>query len=293
MSKQPPLPPIIVLGMHRSGTTMVTRLLQEVGVFIGHKKYHNLEAVYFQQLNQWVLDQLNLSWDRPGDGIIHGEFAVENMKRVLEGHLNGFGRHQFLGWNKFIQYGNIREMDIPWGWKDPKNTLTIGLWKKIFPAAKIVTICRNPIDVAASLKVREEQLQQRFQTRGGAVKRERNLDSKWIYNQSNRILNFREGINLWGEYNVLVKDVGEKYGSDVLQLQYESFLEQPAEKLAELTKFVGVKVRAGAIETAVKDIDKSRQYAFLEKPELVEEYRRICDDALVRTLGYGNLTASR
>jgi hypothetical protein len=39
--------PVIILGMHRSGTTMVTKLLEEVGLFVGDRLDENHEAVLF------------------------------------------------------------------------------------------------------------------------------------------------------------------------------------------------------------------------------------------------------
>ncbi|MCS5697200.1 sulfotransferase [Desulfofundulus thermocisternus] len=31
-------PPIIIIGMHRSGTNMLTRMLEELGLFVGERK---------------------------------------------------------------------------------------------------------------------------------------------------------------------------------------------------------------------------------------------------------------
>lgn len=58
-------------------------------------------------------------------------------------------RKLFLG-DKYSKYNNIKDLDIPWGWKDPKNSFTIDLWKEIFPNAKVLHIYRNPIDSISS-----------------------------------------------------------------------------------------------------------------------------------------------
>ena len=41
-----PNSPIIVIGMHRSGTTMLIKQLEELGLFVGDKKRKNYESVF-------------------------------------------------------------------------------------------------------------------------------------------------------------------------------------------------------------------------------------------------------
>jgi len=40
-------PPIVIIGMHRSGTSIVTRMLGQLGLFVGKKKDMNHEALFF------------------------------------------------------------------------------------------------------------------------------------------------------------------------------------------------------------------------------------------------------
>jgi hypothetical protein len=42
----------------------------------------------------------------------------------------------------------------PWGWKDPRNSLTLPLWRAALPGLKTVICLRNPLEVALSLKKR-------------------------------------------------------------------------------------------------------------------------------------------
>ncbi|MGD9653227.1 MAG: sulfotransferase [Candidatus Dadabacteria bacterium] len=41
-----PVPPVIVIGMSRSGTTMLTKMLDELGLYAGKKLTDNHEAVF-------------------------------------------------------------------------------------------------------------------------------------------------------------------------------------------------------------------------------------------------------
>ena len=42
--------PIIITGMHRSGTTLIVKLLENNGVYFGSYKDSNKESIFFQLL---------------------------------------------------------------------------------------------------------------------------------------------------------------------------------------------------------------------------------------------------
>ena len=57
---------IVVLGMHRSGTSLVTRLLVEMGVYMGPRlDVRNWEDADFQKTNQTILDMAGGNWGKP------------------------------------------------------------------------------------------------------------------------------------------------------------------------------------------------------------------------------------
>src|SRR3954449_9453301 len=71
--------PVIFIGMHRSGTSMLGRLLEELGMFFGTRKDENNEALFFQEMNNWLLTQCGGRWDNPGpfkDFFWHSDEAV-------------------------------------------------------------------------------------------------------------------------------------------------------------------------------------------------------------------------
>jgi len=57
--------PVILLGMHRSGTTMVAELLDHLGLFLGEELESNHEALYFLELNAELFRRCNATWDQP------------------------------------------------------------------------------------------------------------------------------------------------------------------------------------------------------------------------------------
>jgi len=151
-------PPIIILGMHRSGTSMVTRMLESLGLFVGRHKDKNHEATFFQGVNQWLLTQSGGSWDNPSP--IH--YLLESPGRrsqvtsyIAHSLLESPRLISFLGLAKYLHYRSLYELGIQWGWKDPRNTFTLPIWLDLFPGAKIIWIQRSAGDVAASLLRRE------------------------------------------------------------------------------------------------------------------------------------------
>lgn len=43
----------------------------------------------------------------------------------------------------------------PWGWKDPRNSLTLPFWQRLMPDLKVVVAVRHPFEVANSLAARD------------------------------------------------------------------------------------------------------------------------------------------
>lgn len=57
--------PVLVIGMHRSGTTMLTQMLEGLGLFVGQKTDNYDEAHFFAVLNRWLFRQSGATWQTP------------------------------------------------------------------------------------------------------------------------------------------------------------------------------------------------------------------------------------
>jgi hypothetical protein len=62
---KPSSDPIIIIGMHRSGTAMLARQLEALSVFMGRKKESNHESTFFLNVNRWMMVQSGGAWDNP------------------------------------------------------------------------------------------------------------------------------------------------------------------------------------------------------------------------------------
>lgn len=156
------VPGVIVLGMHRSGTSLLTGLLSNIfswnvpGQQVTAKDksqnpkgfYENLDVT--RQNDEWLEEQ-SMSWNRlemktgptdPND--IMGGFDPE-----IAGPTGKHGNNALLQFNSFLNQ--------PWALKDPRMCLTLCKWLDVLegPSPPVLFTYRNPFDVARSLYVRK------------------------------------------------------------------------------------------------------------------------------------------
>jgi len=283
--------PILIIGMHRSGTSMLTRFIRESGVFIGKKNKMgpNSEAFFFQRINEWLLFQKGASWDCTNNLKFRTKFTNNNLVEVVKNRLqSNIHTRNYLDFKNLVSNGNLLECNFKWGWKDPKTTLLLDVWSEIFPNAKVVHIYRNPIDVANSLVKREQLLEKKFKRNWRIKKREFLLSKKPNYNQSVRITKLSEGIKLWEDY-INHSLQSELYFKNVIHIGYEDFLLNPKNTLQELSGFLKIKVDNNLIESITSKINPERAFAFKKDPELMRLYSSIKDTPLLKKLNYNNL----
>ena len=139
--------PVCVAGMHRSGTSMVTKLLRDAGLFLGpdaaimpaaeENPEGFWEHVGFVELNEEILNRLGGGWDCPPP--VPADWAAGPLAPLRPRAASLL--EPFAG----------RE---PWGWKDPRTSLTLPFWQPLLPGLRIVVVVRNPLEVALSLRQR-------------------------------------------------------------------------------------------------------------------------------------------
>lgn len=135
---------IIVLGMHRSATSLVAQGLFSSGVFMGDRlmgsspgnPQGHFEDMRFVNLNDSILAEAGGSWDNPPP-----EFEI------LQAGEKMCGRIAFLV--KASQRAPL------WGWKDPRTTLTVKCYLPFLSNPIFVPCFRDPADIAASLHKRD------------------------------------------------------------------------------------------------------------------------------------------
>jgi hypothetical protein len=137
---------ICTVGMHRSGTSLVSRTLNLLGVYLGapecisnagddnprgYWEHHPLAL-----LNDEVLAQFGGRWDDPPvlpEGWPHDPRL---------GDLRARARHLL------VEHFATEPL---WGWKDPRTCLTLPFWQDLIGPMRYVVCLRNPCAVVASL----------------------------------------------------------------------------------------------------------------------------------------------
>ena len=132
---------VVVLGMHRSGTSCLTGILESAGVDLGEVSRRNpfnprgnLESKRVIDLHDALLRFNGGSWDAPPAGVVWPE-ALKKERDVII--------HEKRG-------------SRCWGLKDPRMLLTLEGWLEVLPAknTSLVATFRHPHSVARSLHAR-------------------------------------------------------------------------------------------------------------------------------------------
>ncbi len=263
--------PIIIIGMHRSGTGMLVRMLEQMGLFIGKQLDTNHEAIFFQNANQYLLRICGGIWDHPlsidhlrnypeiWDMVTSYLYHVMNSRHVVA----------YLGWSKFLRYRTPSNLSTPWGWKDPRNTYTLPAWLELFPEAGVIHIYRHGVDVANSLKTRNEKEITLKRDRYRQSDRLSRLRKRVGFVPSLRCMSLEGGFSLWEEYLQQASQHIQRLGDQAVEIKYEDFLGDPVPFIKGLSEFCHLTVSPLIIDKVVSMVSQSHAYAHRNIPELL------------------------
>lgn len=141
---------LIVLGMHRSGTSVLMRILNLMGAYFGPEgastgaNAENPKGFWERQdiraLNDMLLRSAGCDWNR---------VSAFDVTRVPAPVLVEFRKRAAR---------LVLEMDAhrPWAMKEPRLCLLLPLWRPMLEAPICVHILRDPIEVASSIARRNK-----------------------------------------------------------------------------------------------------------------------------------------
>ena len=191
-------PPVIIFGMHRSGTGAVAKCLAHVGLMMGRRLDENHEALLFQKLNREIFSRLGASWDHPLPvrNLTTDPSAVTDAARQIRLRLKSHAWANYSGWRGYFAAGGPEGMRKPWGWKDPRTVFTLKIWLELFPEATIIHVIRHGVDVARSLQLRETRRAEKAENASLARKAASYRRGKPVP-VSHRCLELEGGFALW------------------------------------------------------------------------------------------------
>ena len=145
--------PVLILGMHRSGTTMVADALNAAGVYGGSIRDHHAEALYAVDINDRLLARAGGSWWQVPD--------IAKLDRELEGAFPEYTAPVLYGAHLKVRSGQFWRQRLhyrgPWAIKDPRLSLTLPWWLRRFPKAKVIWVLRDDDEVVRSLLSRQKK----------------------------------------------------------------------------------------------------------------------------------------
>jgi hypothetical protein len=219
--------------MHRSGTSLLTELLQSCGLHLGCNHDAQGESFLFRDLNNHLLWSAGGDWTRPGPYLARSAepgFLRSSVKATRRSLDAAFAR-DFV--ESGASSGGAGAASGVWGWKDPRTCLTHRVWSGLFPEARWIHIVRHPLDVAASLERRAHHFDQ------------------------TKASDFADNLRLWNVYvneAFALRAHGERY----LEMRYEDFVDDPVVTLEHLCAFAGISPSPVQLEAAAARADSSR-----------------------------------
>lgn len=193
----------IVLGMHKSGTTLVARTLHESGIIMGQEFPQNadyrtskFEARWAQDINDSMLgasrDMLSLNVT---SSLLTENSISADVKSLMTDGITEMENH----------YSN-------WGFKDPRTSLTYKYWRDVLPPHRLIVIYRNPVEV---------------------WRRYSKVNRRWLSCKA---------LKVWADYNRKILDELETLPREnYLILKFENFLSGDDE-IKKLSQFVGMEL---------------------------------------------------
>ncbi|HEX9366559.1 MAG TPA: sulfotransferase [Vicinamibacterales bacterium] len=201
---------VLVLGMHRSGTSVATEILGKLGLWIGTEQHligasqynprGHFELLAGVELDNDVLRQAGGTWDHP-PAIESVDALAPTIRPEVE---TWFGGRSALAF------------------KDPRLCLTLPVWIPALAGfdVRIVHVVRDPLAVAQSLV-----------TRNAAMDVPASRFAKGEMAAS-------DALALWGEYNRRACLYVERFAVPRLFVSYDELVEAPATQVRRIAAFV-------------------------------------------------------
>jgi hypothetical protein len=194
----------VVLGMHKSGTTLISKIFHESGINMGqfdplisYDQGNQYERTEFQEINKTILN----CGDSHSTAVIFP--LIDNYKNEnVEADI--------------LTKVNKLDVEYPqWGFKDPRTCLTYDFWSNHIPKHKVIYVYRSPVEVWNHYQkiVPKYRLIKKFLAGSKAVK------AWYVYN------------------NQLLKIMNKSEGSGYI-IEYSEFMQQK-KSIEKLSIFVG------------------------------------------------------
>jgi hypothetical protein len=249
---------VIILGMHRSGTSVITAGLEMMGISLGNKytaKGRENPKGYFENkdvrfFNDRLLKFLHSRWDNP---LFDGRKALDScegkMLTVWHDEAHEIFLNNFLG--KTI-----------WALKDPRMCQLLPFWISVFERngfdsdnTLYVHVVRNPLEVALSQQQRHKT-NPNFHFLGGDL---------------------YQTVLLWlSSHFQALREVNSDHN---MAIAFDDILDNPALQIARLSEFLGIEVTEQSTKEYLSSfLEKGLKHHNLDRNDS-EQLEKKCPDA--------------
>jgi Sulfotransferase family len=283
--------PVFIIAPHRSGTTLLYRILVEGGSFNAVTVHHILNRhrllhLHFTNQDQAAREELNRIFESKG---IHGESmnSREFSGDVLEEYCYAFDRQgrrprlapdnveEFKLFSKKLQV--IQNFSRPLLLKNPYDGVGFLYLAEVFPEARFIFIYRNPVDVINSkIKLNRLLLSKKFEYHAMVVQDYGRLFEKPIKLAMARLV-FSSKLPLMTE--LVYRDVSRscdyvrqnvgKLGDRAMGVTYPELCADPTQVVRRVLEFL----KLPATNRDYSDMIRKREPDIL--PEVEQRRRRI------------------
>lgn len=209
---------LIILGMHRSGTSLVAQWLNNCGLHLGDvllgkahsNKFGHFEDKDFLEMHREILQDNALDYDVDVDcDIVVSNYHQEKAKMLVD---------------------LKNKLHPQWGWKEPRTCLFVDTWDKLISDAKYLIVYRDFKAVVDSLLRREYN----------AFARRKNLIIKYKdeYHFRQKLqLRANHFLRTWNIYNSrLLSFVSKKSKNDFILVNQDELLSKSGDLVNKIVQ---------------------------------------------------------
>lgn len=193
--------------MHKSGTTLIARILHESGINMGnfdtsitYDQGNQFERKEFQKINKHILDC----------GDLHSAEVITPLPKDY--------RNEVVGGKIRSEIQELDSLYEDWGFKDPRTCLTYDFWYEYLPEHKTIFVFRSPIEVWHHYQ--------------------KNIPK---YRYVKRYLASVKAIKAWTMYNGCLLEYIDKTDETAVVIEYSEFMKQTG-SVEELSDILGLEL---------------------------------------------------
>ncbi|MBD8524876.1 sulfotransferase [Pseudomarimonas arenosa] len=250
------LGPVIVLGRGGSGTRLLSKLIQELGVHLGSELNGAEDSM------EWV------------------DIVYELALRKLRGdsYSNSYARETLLKRAEVVVARAPNE-GAPWGMKLPEAMLVIPELRLAFPNAKFIHLVRDPVDTCMRRTHKTSRLDNPV---GAAVLRCAYAKLGFKHHPASDPDHVKNAISWEYQVSQALDQCADLSDQQHMLVRYEDLCEQPQIQADRVARFLGCAPRHTGIGAI---IEESRRRQWQDGDERVSDVNQICGGTAER-LGY-------